>query len=121
MNNHFGKNFTSANVGTEGHAPFQWPQVPGGTVNIDIFPPEGQAGGISPGRYPVSWWTYLIGYGSTIHIPAGPGGLDSPSTLFFLSSGFTAHLDSAYAYNPIGLVIHGLKDVKGVGGHSPCP
>ena len=120
VNNHFGTSFTSANVGTGAYAPFQWPQVSGGTLNIDIFP-QGQAGGISPGRYPVNWWTYIIGYGSTLHIQAGPGGLDSPSTLLFSSSEFTAHLDSAYPYNPIGLLVHGLKDVMGIGGHSPCP
>jgi RHS repeat-associated protein len=121
VNNQFGTSFTSANVGTGPvYGPFPWPQVPGGTVNIDIFP-QGQAGGISPGRYPVNWWTYVIGYGSTLHIPAGPGGMDSPSTLLFSASQFTAHLDSAFPYNPIGAVVHGVKDVLGIGGHSPCP
>jgi RHS repeat-associated protein len=121
VNNKFGTSFTSANVGTGAYAPFQWPQVPGGTVNIDIFPPDTQSGGISPGRYPVNWWTYFIGYGSTLHIPAGPGGLDSPSTLDFSGSQFTAHLDSAFPYNPIGGMVHLLKDVWGLGGHNPCP
>lgn len=120
VNGHFGTNFTSANVGAGAYAPFEWPQVPGGTVNIDIFPSQGQDG-ISPGRYPVNWWTYIIGYGSTLHIPAGPGGLDSPATLTFSGAQFTAHLDSAFPYNPIGGLIHWLKDVRGVGGHSPCP
>ncbi len=121
VNNQFGTNFTSADVGTGAYAPFQWPEVPGGTVNIDIFPPQGQAGGISPGRYPVNWWTYVIGYGATLHVPAGPGGLDSPSTLNFSDTEFTAHLDSAYAYNPIGLLFHLSGDVFGTGGHHPCP
>ena len=121
VNNHFGTNFTSANVGTGPNAPFQWPQVPGGTVNINVFPGQNQANGISHGRYPVNWWTYVIGYGSTLHIPAGPGGLDSPSTAVFSSSEFTAHLDSAFPYNPLGAVVHLLTDVAGVGGHQPCP
>jgi hypothetical protein len=62
-----------------------------------------------------------VGYGSTLHIPAGRGGLDSPSTLVFSGSQFTAHLDSAFPYNPIGALVHLLKDVLGIGGHSPCP
>jgi hypothetical protein len=122
INKHFGKNFTSADVGTGPvYGPFPWPQVPGGTINIDVFPGQDQAGGISPGRYAVNWWTYVIGYGSTLHIPAGPGGLDSPATLAFSSSQFTAHLDSAFPYNPIGALFHLLIDVKGIGGHQPCP
>lgn len=35
------------------------------------------------GHYPINWWTYVIGYGPTLHIPGGPGGLDSPSTFLF--------------------------------------
>ena len=122
VNNQFGDNFTPADVGTGQFAPFTYPQVPGGTVNIDIFvPPQDQPDGVSPGRYPINWWTYIVGYGPTLHIPSGPGGLDSPSTLLFSGSQFTAHIDSAFPYNPFGLLIHFLKDVLGIGGHSPCP
>jgi hypothetical protein len=115
VNNHFGTNFTSAKVTGDFQYSFGAPAGQG-TFNLNI-----SGGGVSPGRYPVNWWTYIIGYGSTLHIPAGPFGLDSPQTLPFSSSQFTAHLDSAYPYNPIGLLIHELKDVKGVGGFSPCP
>ncbi|HEV2233149.1 MAG TPA: RHS repeat-associated core domain-containing protein [Terriglobia bacterium] len=122
VNNQFGDSFTPADVGTGQFAPFSYPQVPGGTVNIDIFVrPQDQPDGVSPGRYPLNWWTYIIGYGPTLHIPGGPGGLDSPSTLIFSSSEFTAHIDSAFPYNPIGLLFHFSKDVVGIGGHSPCP
>lgn len=34
---------------TGAYSPFQWPQVPGGTVNIHVFPSQGQGGGVSPG------------------------------------------------------------------------
>jgi len=78
-------------------------------------------GGVSIGRYPVNWWTYIIGYGPTVHIPAGPGGLDSSQTLVFSSTQFTAHLDSAFAYNPIGAAFHYLIEIKGLGGYKPCP
>jgi hypothetical protein len=115
VNNHFGQNFTSANV--TGQFQYSTGAAPGqGTLNLNI-----SGDGVSPGRYPVNWWTYVIGYGSTLHIPAGPGGLDSPQTLVFSSSQFTAHLDSAFVYNPIGAVFHLLIDVKGVGGYKPCP
>jgi RHS repeat-associated protein len=118
VNNQFGTNFTSANL---------FPKLPEfqfstgapagqGTLNLNI-----SGSGVSPGRYPVNWWTYVIGYGSTLHIPAGPFGLDSPQTLNFSSSQFTAHLDSAFVYNPIGALLHLLIDVKGVGGYKPCP
>jgi hypothetical protein len=118
VNNHFGTSIPSANIGTGQFAPFPWPRVPGGTINIDVF---GMHPGISPGRYPVNWWTYIIGVGSTIHIPAGPGGADSPQTLIFSSSHFTVHLDSAFPYNPFGLAFHVFHDMLRVGGLSPCP
>jgi RHS repeat-associated protein len=115
VNNHFGTSFTSANI--TGEFQFSTGAPKGqGTLNLDI-----SGGGVSPGRYPVNWWTYIIGYGSTLHIPAGPGGLDSPLTLPFSNSQFTAHLDSAFAYNPIGAVIHLLTNLGGIGGYKPCP
>jgi RHS repeat-associated protein len=115
VNNHFGTNFAEANVTSEFQ--FSTGAPPGqGTLNLNI-----SGGGVSPGRYPVNWWTYIIGYGSTVHIPAGPGGLDSSSTLVFSSSQFTAHLDSAFPYNPFGAVFHLLIDVKGSGGYKACP
>jgi hypothetical protein len=115
VNNHFGTNFSNANV--TGEFQFSTGAPPGqGTLNLDI-----SGDGVSPGYNPVNWWTYIIGYGSTLHIPAGPGGLDSPQTLVFSNSQFTAHLDSAFPYNPIGALIHFLVDVKGLGGYKPCP
>ena len=115
VNNHFGTNFTEASVTSEFQ--FSTGAPPGqGTLNLNI-----SGGGVSPGRSPVNWWSYIIGYGSTLHIPAGPGGLDSSSTLVFSSSQFTAHLDSAFPYNPFGAVFHLLIDVKGMGGYKACP
>jgi len=115
VNNQFGTNFTSANV--TGEFQFSTGAPPGqGTLNLNI-----SGGGVSPGRYPVNWWTYVIGYGPTLHIPAGPSGFDSPSTLVFSSSQFTEHLDSAFPYNPIGALVHLLEDFLGIGGHKACP
>jgi RHS repeat-associated protein len=121
VNNQFGTNLTEANVTSEFQ--FSTGAPPGqGTLNVNFsVPAAAQPTGVSPGRYPLNWWTYVIGYGSTLHIPAGPGGLDSSSTLFFSDSQFTAHLDSAFPYNPIGALLHWLEDVLGIGGHKQCP
>jgi hypothetical protein len=95
---------------------------PAGTVNDNVFVPLGeQPTPVSPGRFPLHWWTYVTGIGPTLHIPRGPGGLDSSQTLVPSGSQFTAHLDSAFPWNPIGAAWHLLHDVWGVGGHSPCP
>jgi hypothetical protein len=118
VNGQFGTSFTTTDVKSE----FQYSSGAAagtGTLNLNV-----SGGGVSVGRYPVNWWTYIIGYGPTLHIPAGPGGfggLDSSLTLPFSSSQFTAHLDSALAYNPFGALFHLLIDVKGVGGYKPCP
>lgn len=121
VNNQFGTGFTTSNV--DGMFQYSEGAPPGqGTLNLDISVPlQYQSNGISPGRYPVNWWTYVIGYGATLHIPSGPVGLDSSQTLLFSNSQFTEHLDSAFPYNPFGLLIHFLKDVLGIGGHNPCP
>jgi hypothetical protein len=74
VNNKFGQNFTSANVTSEFQ--FSTGDQPGqGTFNLNI-----SGGGVSPGRYPINWWTYAIGYGSTVHIPSGPGSGRSSNT-----------------------------------------
>ena len=39
----------------------------------------------------------------------------------FLSVTFTAHIDSAFAFNPIGAVIHLFRDVFGSKSRHPCP
>lgn len=115
VNSKFGTNFTSANV--TGEFQFSTGAPDGqGTLNLDI-----SGGGVSLGRYPINWWTYFIGYGSTPHIPGGPGGSDSPLTLPFNAYQFTAHIDSAFPYNPIGLVFHLLVDMTGSGGYKKCP
>jgi hypothetical protein len=121
VNNQFGTGFTTSNV--EGMFQYSTGAPAGtGTLNLDIsVAPQYQSNGISPGRYPVNWWSYIIGYGPTLHIPAGPGGLDSGQTLVFSNSQFTEHLDSAFPYNPFGFLIHLFEDVFGVGGRRQCP
>ncbi len=81
-----------------------------------------------PGRYPVNWWTYLIGYGPTLHVVGTPGAFDRLAQQFsnsnvggMTSVSFTAHIDSAFAYNPIGLLFHLFKDLLGAGGRNQCP
>ncbi len=76
---------------------------------------------VAVGRFPVNPATYVLGAGATLHIPQGPGGADSPLTLPFSASQFTAHLDSALPYNPIGLFAHLIQDMSNLGGYKPCP
>lgn len=118
LNNRFGNHFASSNV--EGWFQYSKGAPPGkGTVNLDIS--LSQPAGVSAGRYPLHWWSYVVGYGPTLHIPGGPSSMDSRSTMQFSSTQFTAHIDSAYAYNPIGFGFHIAHDVLGIGGYSPCP
>jgi hypothetical protein len=123
VNNQFGTNFTSDNV--QGN-PFN----NGGATNLNILGnglPAAQFNSIQTGRYPLSPLTYLIGYGPTLHV-AGPGIFD-PTAVFSNSNIggttsvlFTAHIDTSFAYNPIGAVIHLFRDLLHLGGpRNPCP
>jgi len=116
-NNRFGTNFNSNNVTGE----FQYSTgAPAGQGTLNLNIAGSQAANVTAGRYPLHWWSYVVGYGSTLHVPTGPGGADSPMTLTPTANQFTAHLDSAYPYG-IGFVFHYFQDMKGVGGYKPCP
>lgn len=77
---------------------------------------------VAPGHYPLHWWTYVIGYGATLHVPQGPSVFDSGQTKpFGRNNDYTEHLDNAYAgWNPLGDLLHGIIDILGIG-RSPCP
>src|SRR6185312_13271275 len=109
----FGTTFTSDDI--EAEFQFSADVPPGqGTFNLDIsVPPQDRTNSTSPGRYPETIWTYISGIGPTLHIPTGPGGLDSPQTLTFSNSQFTAHIDSGFPHNPLGALFHLFKDVFG--------
>lgn len=93
-----------------------------GTLNLNFAVPASmQPTKVAVGRYPVNPATYVLGAGATLHVPPGPSGADSPLTLPFSPSQFTAHLDSALPYNPIGLLTHLLTDMTSLGGYKPCP
>ncbi len=108
---------------------FDW----GGAVNLDLNVANlstAQFNAINPGRYaPSGFWGKITGYGPSLHLPSGPGnGLpsqDSPQTLVFTKSdgsvSTSAHIDSAWANNPIGGVIHVGVDVLGANTRNPCP
>ncbi|MGO8720582.1 MAG: RHS repeat-associated core domain-containing protein [Acidobacteriaceae bacterium] len=118
VNNQFGSNATSDNVVGQFNYSQGAPQDVG-TLNLDIS--TNQPGSASFGRYPIHWWTYIIGIGPTLHVPSGSGGEDSPQTLPFSPNLYTGHIDSAYPYNPIGLVFHLLLDQTPLGGYQSCP
>jgi RHS repeat-associated protein len=79
------------------------------------------------GRYPLNWWTYVIGYGPTLHVTGAtfsdPHAYFSNSNIGGVTSvDFTAHIDTAFAYNPIGFLIHFFRDMLHLGGpRNPCP
>jgi len=101
----------------------------GGATNINILGtglPAGQFNSIQPGRYPNSPLTRLIGYGPTLHV-TGQTPLDPTATFTNSNIGgdtsvlFTAHIDTSFAYNPIGALIHLIRDVLHIGGpRKPC-
>jgi hypothetical protein len=121
VNNKFKAQFTAGNVTKR----FQFSKGAAdgsGTLNLNISVPASmQPTKVAVGRFPVNPATYILGAGATLHIPQGPGGADSPLTLPFSASQFTAHLDSALPYNPIGLFAHLIQDMSNLGGYKPCP
>jgi RHS repeat-associated protein len=109
------------------------PQPGGGQVNLNIGVlgglTPGQFNSIQPGRYaPPGLLGVLIGLGPSLHVVPNPSSLD-PVALSFSNANvggvyidsFTAHIDSAWADNPIGLVLHGIIDVLGSSTRNPCP
>jgi hypothetical protein len=123
VNGQFGTNFTPDNV--------QGLPFPNGqAINLNILGnglPSTQFNSIQTGRYPLSWWSYFIGYGPTLHI-TGETVFDQQAAFTNSNVGgvtsvlFTAHIDSAFAYNPIGALIHLLRDKLHLGGpRNPCP
>ena len=123
-NQQFGTNFTGNNViGTPFAHSTLGPRATD-TVNLNISAGN-QIGRVAPGRYPLHWWTYLVGFGPTLHVPTGPTGLDSSQTIpFGQNSDYTEHLDNAYTgwheTNLLGDLLHTLIDIFGFG-RNPCP
>jgi RHS repeat-associated protein len=121
VNNQFGTNFTDANVQSTFNN--------GGAVNLVIngtgLPPS-QFNAIQPGRSPSNFLGAITGYGPSLHI-TGQAPLD-PTAVFNNSNDggatsvtFTAHIDSAWADNPIGALLHFFIDVLGSKTRNPCP
>lgn len=70
-------------------------------------------------RYVDNPLTLLFGYGSSVHIP--PFGGSDPSVYNSANGTFTSHIDSAWAFNPFGAVLHWLIDVRSNGAYrKPC-
>jgi len=118
-NNQFGTNYTDNNVNSTFNYSTGAPAGQG-TLNLNIY---GSMAGVSPGYYPVHWWTYAIGYGPTLHAVSGPGGnggLDSTQTLQFGPNQATFHIDSGFPYNPIGAFFHWLLNMTKAGGYPQC-
>ena len=124
LNNQVGGGFTQADV--QGN-----PFPNGGGTNINILGtnlPSGVFNSIQTGRYPINPISYVIGYGATLNI-TGTTWSDPPPAIFLNSNVggntsvlFTIHTDTSYAYNPIGYLIHLIRDELHIGGpRAPCP
>jgi RHS repeat-associated protein len=112
--------FPDANLNANNILPSSSPDPqPGGQVNVNFG--GGPFNGISSGRYaPSGFWGHVTGYGPSLHIVSAPTGID-PSALQFTNMSFTAHIDSAWADNPIGALLHWIIDVLGAKTRNPCP
>ncbi len=91
-------------------------------VNVNFIASPQQLAYLSTGRYPPRRFRllgFLIGFGPSLHIVARPTWLD-PHALAFSSTSFTAHLDSAWAYHPVGAFLHLVLDVLRPK-RNPCP
>lgn len=120
VNRHFGSNFGRRNIVGK---PFQR----GGATNVDFSTaelPDGCFLSFQPGRYPLSFLTWLTGCGPTLHITStgSDGAIDENRQALREQhmraepgrdglTLFRAHIDSAYAYHPAGFVAHLLVDV----------
>ncbi len=129
VNNQFGINGNASNI-----LPSSNPlPAAGGEVNVNFSFSSGltvtQFNAIQAGRYaPGGFWGWVTGYGPSLHVVAGPSGLDQTAMTFSnsnvggnYSAVFTAHIDSAWADNPIGALLHWIIDVLGHGTRNPCP
>jgi RHS repeat-associated protein len=124
VNDQFGTNFTPDNVQGD-------PFPNGQATNLSILAtglPAAVFNSIQTGRYPESPLTWVTGYGPTLHV-TGQTYFDlAPATFQNNNAGgvtsvlFTAHIDSSFAYNPIGFLIHVIRDLLHIGGpRNPCP
>jgi len=121
VNNQFGTNFTGANV--------QSFFTNGGALNLVITGTgltAPQFNSIHTGRFPSSVLGAITGHGPSLHItgqtPLDPGAVFNKRNIGGVTTvTFTAHIDSAYAYNPLGALAHLFTDVLGSGTRNPCP
>lgn len=125
VNNVTGSNFTGSDV--------QQSFPNGNTTNLIINGnglSAAQFNSIQTGRYPLSVFTLLTGYGPTLHITGQTYFDPAPATFSNSNIGgvtsvqFTAHIDGSYAYNPVGALLHEvdvLLTTLGLVKHNPCP
>ncbi|MGH9477493.1 MAG: hypothetical protein ACRD1C_14405 [Terriglobales bacterium] len=122
VDNQFGTIPLQWNINTGGIAPG------GGEYNLTMSSTSltpSQFGAIDLGRY-ASLATMITGIGSSLHV-AGRSALDPGAFFAKTDAGgvpsltMTVHLDSGYAYNPLGLLIHTFGDVLGHATRDACP
>jgi hypothetical protein len=131
INRHFHTAFTRDDV-----APVKmsdWEQEESGFVRGGAFNIRVRGNQLSPdrkkkihqGRFSNFWDWITIGLNPSLHIPGDIDGVN----VFDLDTkegpvpqvDFVAHVDSGFAYLPIGLIFHELVDVVGADIRNPCP
>ena len=130
VNHRFHTSFTREDVAPIKMSDWEQPEsgfVRGGGFNIRILgnqiSPDHKKK-LHPGRFASIWDWLTIGLNPSLHIPGDIDGvsvfeLDSKTAVPQVD--FVAHLDSAFAYLPLGLVFHELVDVVGADIRNPCP
>ena len=124
VNQQFGTPFSNANI--------QSSFMNGGGANLVITAsglPAAQFNSIQTGRYASGFFNFITGVGPSLHI-AGYDAVNDPNAVFSNSNiggvtsvTFTAHIDSAFANNPFGALLHYILDVSkhGKATRDPCP
>jgi hypothetical protein len=104
----------------------------GGGANLVITAnglPASQFNGLQTGRYASGFVNLITGVGPSLHV-TGYDPVNDPNAMFNNSNiggatsvTFTAHTDSAFAYNPLGAILHYILDVSkhGKATRDPCP
>jgi hypothetical protein len=132
VNAQFKSNFTEEDVGPIQLLGWENPEkgfIHGGGFNIRILadlPLELQKHGkrIHPGRFATVKDMLVLGVTPSLHLPDKVENYETFNEYKFndqVQVDFVAHLDTGYADEPGGVLVHFFRDVMGAHGRNPCP
>lgn len=128
LNQQFEANFTSQDMALIDTPTWAAPDTAfmrGGGYNIRIVASglsEAEVKRIHAGRFIGHIDGFPADLEPSLHVPGTIG-----SAQVFASDAtagtvdFVAHIDTAYAYTPLGFIVHMIRDVWGAKGRKPCP